>query len=442
MNPGCAFLLVLSFVFHAAGESLAVPERPTDASSATALIERLSPMSLVEREQAIVAEVKRGNVPAFLRTFVAVPVTGTVGGREVRGNVSVLPDYLAVGSDNDYLLTPLSPISAQQLADELGCLLPTPRIVDQIYSAAALKMDPLPIPPSPAMTTMPIFAEHNTKVRSLRAGDLTEHPAGALVAGHKKDIVITPDLFETPDKVAIYGWHRRDGRPIQPLYTGHGQSWVDYSHGIRLVSQGMLVDGAARRTAEILADPDLSAMLSDDGPIAHPHYVAFSDRDPFTGFQSVPKYEEKSLTFRLEPGVRVHMVAPAAFSPKKSTQLIFYALPNGNTIEQTLGKAVPVGDKSKYGIQQIAAQTRFLREKLKDRNVVVACIEASGLAWPAWRKKHGDQNCVAIVNKIAARLGGSPLRITLSGHSGGGAFIFGYINAHAAIPDQIERIAF
>src|SRR6188474_1510553 len=105
MNPGCAFLLVLSFVFHAVGESLAVPERPADAPAATALIERFSPMSLKDREQAIIAEVKRGNVPAFLRKFVAVPVKGTIGDREVRGSIAVLPDYLAVGSDDDYLLT-------------------------------------------------------------------------------------------------------------------------------------------------------------------------------------------------------------------------------------------------------------------------------------------------------------------------------------------------
>jgi hypothetical protein len=442
MNPGCAFLLVLLFVFHAVGESLAVPERPADAPAATALIERLSAMSLEEREQAIVAEVKRGNVPVFLRTFVPVPVAGTVDHREVRGSISVLPDYLAVGSDEDYLLAPLTPLAAQRLADDLGCLLPTQKIVDQIYSAAALKMEPSPIPPSPAMTTMPIFAEHNAKVQTQRSGALAEHPTGVLVAGHKKDVVITSDLFETPDRVAIYGWHRRDGKPIQPLYTGHGQSWVDYSHGIRLVSQRMVIDGAARRTAEILADPDLSVALSDDGPIAQPRYVALSDRNPFTGFQSVAQYDEQALTFRLDPGVRVHMIAPATFSPRKSTQLIIYALPNGNTLEETLGRAVPPGDKSKYGIQQIAAQTRFLREKLKDRNVVVACIEASGLAWPAWRKKHGDQHCVAIVDKIAARFAGLPLRITLSGHSGGGSFIFGYINAHAQIPDQIERIAF
>jgi len=28
-------------------------------------------------------------------------------------------------------------------------------------------------------------------------------------------------------------WHQLNGIPIQPLYSGHINWWVDYSHGIR-----------------------------------------------------------------------------------------------------------------------------------------------------------------------------------------------------------------
>ena len=34
-------------------------------------------------------------------------------------------------------------------------------------------------------------------------------------------------LYEFPDRVAIYGWHRPDGRPIQPLSTVHGFRYAD-----------------------------------------------------------------------------------------------------------------------------------------------------------------------------------------------------------------------
>ena len=83
------------------------------------------------------------------------------------------------------------------------------------------------------MTTVAVFLRHNEIVRRAR-----NRPLGKLVAGHKKDVVITNKVFTKPGKVAIYGWHKPDGKPIQPLYTGHAESQVDYSHGIRLASRG------------------------------------------------------------------------------------------------------------------------------------------------------------------------------------------------------------
>ena len=226
-------MLVLSFVWPVAGESLALPERPPNALGAAALIEKLSPMSLAEREQTIIAEIKSGNVPEFLCRLVDIPVTESIDGREVTATIAVTPEYLAIGSDEDFLFTPLTPLCAQQVADDLGCLLPTPKLVDKIHYAAALKLDPLPIPPTPAMTTVPVFAAHHAALRVQRDPLLAGQPWGTLVAGQKKDVVITPNLFETPASVAIYGWHRKDHQPIQPLHTGHTQSWVDYSHGMR-----------------------------------------------------------------------------------------------------------------------------------------------------------------------------------------------------------------
>jgi len=80
---------------------------------------------------------------------------------------------------------------------------------------------------------------------------------GTLVAGHKKDVVICGKLAATPGKVGIYGWHTSAGKPIQPLYTGHADSWADYSHGIRLVQLGMEVNGTSTTVPKVLADPKL-----------------------------------------------------------------------------------------------------------------------------------------------------------------------------------------
>ncbi len=92
------------------------------------------------------------------------------------------------------------------------------------------------------------------------------------MAGHKKDVVIANRLFKTRGKVAIYGWHKPDGKPIQPLYTGHAASHVDYSHGIRLVSRRMMVNGVATTIEEVLADPAAAPLLSNEGPMPQTRY--------------------------------------------------------------------------------------------------------------------------------------------------------------------------
>ncbi len=43
--------------------------------------------------------------------------------------------------------------------------------------------------------------------------------------------------------MAIYGWHKPDGTPIQPLTTVHVDWYVDYSHGVRLAKRTVKVDG-------------------------------------------------------------------------------------------------------------------------------------------------------------------------------------------------------
>src|SRR5207253_1071838 len=80
------------------------------------------------------------------------------------------------------------------------------------------------------------FVQNNDLIQS-QLKELTPNAQlGALIAGIKKDVVITNRLGEKPNHVAIYGWHKLDGDPIQPLTIVHISPYVDYSHGIRLVS--------------------------------------------------------------------------------------------------------------------------------------------------------------------------------------------------------------
>jgi len=391
-----------------------LPPRPTNAPSGSELVAQIRDLDLLHREARLRDEILRGNVPDFWRKFVPIK-TGPI-------EYLVAPDYLAVGSDTNYFLTPLSPNTAQLLADKLDCLLPTPKMVDEIYAAAALKLTPTPIPPSPAMTTVRVFAQHNELVRQ------NEHP---LTAGHKKDVVITRRLTESPGKVAIYGWHKTNNEPIQLLYLGHTDKWVDYSHGVRLVARIAKVDGQETRLETILADPTLSTNLSNEGTL------------PLTRYTNL--FRERISEFRIDPGVRVVINSPDSLQTNQPIRLILYALPNGNTIEQTLGHKMNPGDDWHFDIQHIGAQTRWLREQTSEIQIVVAYLECAEKAWPAWRRQNDPDNTriPAIVQNLRERFPPSrDLRLVLTGHSGGGSFTFGYINGLPEIPNDIERIAF
>src|SRR5262249_38225116 len=86
-------------------------------------------------------------------------------------------------------------------------------------------------------------------------------------AGDKKDLVLTNRLWTHPLRVAIYGWHRKDGSPIQPLSTVHGFRYADYSHGVRLVSDTVYVDGRSESLLRVLQDPMLASVVSSEGKI-------------------------------------------------------------------------------------------------------------------------------------------------------------------------------
>lgn len=131
-------------------------------------------------------------------------------------------------------------------------------------------------------------------------------------------------------------------------------------------------------------------------------------------------------------------------SSKKRTLLIFFALPNGNSIEWTMGKRMEPGDDWHYDIQHIAAQTRYLRQIMADHNIIVAYMANELKSWPAWKKQqvNGPAEIKRIVDSIAGIFQALKPDIMLNSHSGGGSFLFGYLDAVSQIPHQVKRIGF
>jgi hypothetical protein len=247
-------------------------EEGGSSETGSAFVARTRDPGLDPKEAEILKALLGGDVPPFLFKWVKIPLSG--GGHS--GWVQVSPDYLAVGVNADFVRMPMQPRHAQQVLDSLDCLLPTKHLVDLIYKAAPAKIYPMGLPHDGTPKTMQsgrLYLEHNSKIESMLAGT----PRGTLVAGHKKDVLIAKDLYAAGKyrgKLAFYGLFKPDGTAIQDFSTNaHGDFWVDYSHGIRLVHSTMEVDGSSMSVADVLADASLAPLLTGpEGVIATPRY--------------------------------------------------------------------------------------------------------------------------------------------------------------------------
>lgn len=247
-----------------------VPPRRASAVTGSEFARRIADMSGPDREREILAEILSGNLPEFLRRLQPVQLDfasrsdrTAVDPAAGRATIWVMPDYLAVGTDADFLRVPMSLDTAATIARVFDMTLPTREMVDAIYAHAAVHLIPVPMPPTAAMTSTAYFTAHNATIERQRAG----MPLGPLTAGQKKDLVLSNRLLRAPGRVAIYGWHRPDGTPIQPLSTVHGAAYADYSHGLRLVSRKALLRDRQVDVFAVLDDPKRSSLFSDEGVI-------------------------------------------------------------------------------------------------------------------------------------------------------------------------------
>lgn len=251
----------------------AIPRRARNSGDGTSVIGQLTSTSGSARDSAIVSEVLSGNIPDFLRDLVPVTFSGTsANGRPTQVTICVMPDYLAVGSDRDFVRVPMGLPAATRIAERFNMVLPTTRMVDAIYAQASVHLAPSPMEPGAQMSSTNYFLRHNATVEGQRAragGRL-----GQLVSGQKKDLVLTNRLDSNPGRVAIYGWHRRGGSPIQPLSTVHGAQYADYSHGIRLISRRAYVNGQEVDLRDLLADSRLAGLVSSEGTISNRQMLA------------------------------------------------------------------------------------------------------------------------------------------------------------------------
>jgi hypothetical protein len=239
---------------------LQIPVPVEERKSATELYATAAAWKWKERDSLTKQEILSGNIPSFLKNLVRVhaEITDSSTGNKHHIEYFVTPDYLSFGTDADWARIPMTPMAAQVIADNFHCFLPTRKMVDDIYRQAVVKLPPVPM--YAFRDSSVTMWQHHLIIEGQRKG------RKGLIAGIKKDVVISGKILQDtrPDREAIYGWHKPDGKPIQPLYTGHINWWVDYSHGIRLVSRTVIVDGKKMDYTAVMQDPVLRKLLCDE----------------------------------------------------------------------------------------------------------------------------------------------------------------------------------
>lgn len=122
--------------------------------------------------------------------------------------------------------TYVAPVARKDLLPLLvlhECELPTIALVDAIWHAADLKIAPI-LRDYTNPRDMLNYASQRDAIDRAIAG----RPCTLLAGTHK-------DWVREGERVDLYGWHTLQGHPLQPFGTSHGDGYVDYSQGLRLV---------------------------------------------------------------------------------------------------------------------------------------------------------------------------------------------------------------
>ena len=256
-------------LFDSAAENNIIPQRTSDMVTGSEFIKNNMNLNGPIRQQNILNEFMNGNIPDFLRKFKDITVTGN----ENSMTYLVMPDVLSIGSNEDYVRIPMNPHTAQAIADKYDFSLPTKKMVNDIWKNSINKLSPLPWGPpyDSSMSSTYRIGVHNSRVQAqLKDKDYTE-----LTSGHKKDVVLTNKLSpnNTNNRVAIYGWIQSNGKPIQALNPiSHEDTYEDYSHGIRLIANDVLVNGEFIKLNDVFTNNKLASLVSDEGVLTFIRY--------------------------------------------------------------------------------------------------------------------------------------------------------------------------
>lgn len=230
----------------------------------------------VDRERALLSLVFGGKTLPIVWHSIASKVG------ELQCTFMVASDALCVGTKDGFVRINVCHDSAQKIADFTGLALPTTKVSDLIHQQATVLALPRTQTPDSRMADTSRMVKHSQAV-SAALGSLE---GNGLASSVGKDWVLTNRLVGRPEKAANYGWHipksamkGPGGMPVlQPLGLAHDRMHVDYSQVVRLIHRWVYLTDKTGHTLmrtyeDILQDPELHVLLSDEGPlqiIRHP----------------------------------------------------------------------------------------------------------------------------------------------------------------------------
>lgn len=300
-----------------------IPARAADAPTGSEFMKTIMGKEGAEREKLILEQLMKGNIPDFLRDFQRVNITFTGANDKMEHTATffVMPDCLAIGSNEDHVIIPMTPKTAEAFAAANGLTLPTAKMVDDTFKAADVQLtsntakDPTSHPTEnltrPYYRTDPkaqddtsSYVEHDQAIRDRYQQEMQKsadeayrdlpHTGGPhaptapgrgegpilLTAGHKKELVMADasrfGMGEAGNgELAFYGWYKDDGTPIQGgggiAQTAHDPNFVDYSHGARMVDQYVWIDGVRKmKLSDAVAEENFHKAFSNEGQMKNP----------------------------------------------------------------------------------------------------------------------------------------------------------------------------
>lgn len=251
------FYLLFKFILPSYAQTVSLPIHSKGNIKGVEINQLLNSYPQSERDSITIKLFLDGNFPSFLENLSEIKLNWlNEFGEQEEASYYVLSDYISLGTNKDFVRIPMTPNSVQKLADSLGFYLSNTKICDDVYKQALVKLEPIPM--TSERTSYETYVHHNDLIEKQRMGQ------NGLIAGIKKDVISTSRLDSVEGMVAIYGWHRLDGRPIQSVYIKHADYYVDYSHGVRLVYPYLFWKGQKISFKDVLKNFRLKSLISHE----------------------------------------------------------------------------------------------------------------------------------------------------------------------------------